>query len=285
MTTILDVINKTTPYLEQHGVASPRLTIELLLAHLLKIQRLQLYLDFERSLDEALLNQLRPMVRRCVNGEPLQYITGVAHFYGLAFAVDPRVLIPRPETELLVEAVVDRLKQIGNDAPTVIDVGTGSGCIAVTLAKTMPRAQVYAVDHQADALAVAEANAAAHRVEKRIRFLQSDLLSNIPVDVTADVVVSNPPYIAEAEMAGLPKEVRDFEPVTALAAGEDGLKVYQCLATKARPVLNAHGFLALEVGAGQRLAVQRLFEQQGFAMAKVVTDLQGHERVLILQNG
>lgn len=289
MPTILEVINKTVPYFETRGVESPRLTIELLLAHLLRVKRLQLYLDFERELDQATLDQLREMVRRRADGEPVQYVTGLAHFCGLEFQVDRRVLIPRPETELLVETVIEELRSALNTEPrtptTLVDVGTGSGCIAVALAQRLPVAEICALDSSTDALTLAAANAQRHQVEKRIRFFQSDLLTDLPVSVRADGIVSNPPYIAEGELATLPKEVRDFEPVTALAAGEDGLKVYQRLATTAGPVLKPTGWIALELGAGQRPAVQRLFEEQGFAVVRVVKDLQGHERVMVLRRG
>jgi len=275
--TILEVINKTTPYFEKHGVDSPRLTIELLLAHVLQKKRMQLYLEFEQGLDEPTLEKLRPLVKRRVDGEPLQYITGATEFFGLKFAVDRRVLIPRPETELLVETVIAR-------APaTVVEVGVGSGCIAVTLAKKLPATELWAVDVSADALAVAQANAARHEVEKRIRFLESDLLSNLPVSLQVEAIVSNPPYIASGDWAKLPKEVRDFEPALALTAGEDGLEIIRRLVTTARRILSPTGFVALEIGAGQRGAVETIFGGAQFVVRDVVKDLQGHERVMVAQ--
>ena len=275
--TILEVINKTTPYFEKHGVDSPRLTIELLLAHVLQKKRMQLYLEFEQGLDEPTLEKLRPLVKRRVDGEPLQYITGATEFFGLKFVVDRRVLIPRPETELLVETVIAR-------APaTVVEVGVGSGCIAVTLAKKLPATELWAVDVSADALAVAQANAARHEVEKRIRFLESDLLSNLPVSLQVEAIVSNPPYIASGDWAKLPKEVRDFEPALALTAGEDGLEIIRRLVTTARRILSPTGFVALEIGAGQRGAVETIFGGAQFVVRDVVKDLQGHERVMVAQ--
>jgi release factor glutamine methyltransferase len=280
---ILDVINKTTPFFEKQGIESPRLTIELLLAHLLKKKRLELYLDFEREMDEPTLEKLRELVRRRAAGEPLQYITGEAEFFGLKFAVDKRVLIPRPETELLVETVLKRLKPLEEQkqALTIVDVGTGSGCIAVALAKNLPTAEIVAMDVSNDALEVARGNAKMNGVEKNIRFLQSDLLQNLPGSQGADAVVSNPPYIATGELADLPKEVRDFEPVRALSAGEDGFEVFQRLVMDARCVLKPPGFLALEIGAGQRPAVEILFVKAGYEVDQVVKDLQGHERVVV----
>ncbi len=284
--TILEVINKTTPYFEKQGIESPRLTIELLLAHLLKKKRLQLYLEFERNLDETTLEALRGMVKRRVAGEPLQYITGETEFCGLRLMVDKRVLIPRPETELLVETVAGRVKGEGEErkaAARIVDVGTGSGCIAIALAKKFPDAEIIGLDASRDALDVARGNATLHQIEKNIRFLESDLLQNLDDSLRVDVIVSNPPYIADGEMAKLPKEVRDFEPVCALQAGEDGLKVIRRLVMDARRFLSPSGFMALELGAGQRAAVEEFFGQQGYDVVEVVEDLQGHERVIVAQ--
>ena len=288
---ILEVINRTTTYFEKQGIESPRLTIELLLAHLLEKKRLDLYLEFERELDEGTLAKLRELVKRRAGGEPLQYITGETEFYGLKFMVDKRVLIPRAETEMLVETVVKRLKPadgtpVDRALPTtIIDVGTGSGCIAIALAKKLPTAEISALDISPDALEVARGNAGLHHVEKKVRFFESDLLEGLPSSFVAEAVVSNPPYIADGELAKLPKEVRDFEPVRALAAGEDGLKVIRRLVMNAKRVLSASGFVALEIGAGQREAVEGIFGQQGYAVVEVVKDLQGHERVVVAQPG
>jgi len=280
---ILDVINRTVPFLEKHGVESPRLNIELLLAHVLGKRRLDLYLEFERELDEPTLEKLREMVKRRAAGEPLQYITGEVEFCGLKFAVDRRVLIPRPETELLLETVLEQVKPLTtHHSPlTIIDLCTGSGCIAVALAKKVDGAEVYATDSSAEALAVARGNAARHGVEKKIRFLQGDLLQVIPDSLRVDVLVSNPPYIASGELAGLPREIRDFEPVQALVAGEDGLKVIRRIVSDASRFLLPDGILALELGAGQRAVVEPLCAAHGLQLTKVVRDLQGHERVIV----
>ena len=272
---ILELINKTTPYLEKAGIASPRLTIELLLAHVLKKKRLQLYLEFERELDEATLEILRGLVKRRVAGEPLQYVTGETEFCGLKLAVDRRVLIPRPETELLVEIVAAR------QPATVVDVGTGSGCIALALAQRLPASEITATDISPDALAVARVNAARYDSKNSTRFLLGDLLSTLPDSFTADAIVSNPPYIASGELTQLPKEVKDFEPAQALFAGADGLEVIRRLVVDAKRFLSPAGFVALEIGAGQRAAVAELFESAGYTVAQVEKDLQGHERVIV----
>jgi release factor glutamine methyltransferase len=271
---IIEVINRTTPYFEKQGIESPRLTIELLLAHLLKKRRLDLYLEFERELDEATLAALREMVRRRTEGEPLQYITGEAEFCGLKFAVDRRVLIPRTETELLVEMVAERMKSRVQSPESRVRV--------VALGKRLgEEAEIEATDVSAEALVVAESNAKRHGIEKRIRFLKGDLLSVLPDSLRVDAIVSNPPYIASGDWAGLPKEVRDFEPTQALVAGEDGLEVYRRIAADARRFLLPDGFLSLELGAGQRAAVERLLTENGWTMDQVVKDLQGHERVIV----
>jgi release factor glutamine methyltransferase len=273
--TILEVINKTTLYLQKQGIESPRLTIEMLLAHVLQKKRLQLYLEFERELDAATLDRLRELVKRRVTGEPVQYVTGSVEFCGLRLAVDRRVLIPRPETELLVEVVAAR------QPARVVDVGTGSGCIALALAKKLPAAQITGLDASQDALAVAEANAKTHGLEKKVRFLRSDLLSEFACSAPVEAVVSNPPYISRGDYARLPKEVKDFEPESALVAGADGLDVYRRLVLEARSILSPTGFLALELGAGQRSAVAELLTGAGFAVAQVEKDLQGHDRVIV----
>jgi len=269
--TILEVINKTTPYLEKNGIESPRLTIELLLAHVLQKKRLQLYLEFERELDEPTLGKLREMVKRRMTGEPLQYIIGEADFGGLKFAVDRRCLIPRPETELLVAAVAARSPK------TIIDVGTGSGCIAVTLAKKLPGSEVIAIDVSAEALAVAQGNATRHEAGN-IQWVHGDLL---PAGIQVAAIVSNPPYIMTGDMPGLPREVRDFEPALALVAGVDGLDVFRRLIPACHAALTPNGFVAYEMGAGQCAAVAGLLEQAQFRVEEIIKDLQGHERVIV----
>lgn len=280
---ILEVINKTTPFFEKHGVDSPRLTIELLLAHVLGKKRLELYLEFEREVDAAKLEVLRDLVRRRADGEPVQYITGEAEFHGLKFHVDRRVLIPRPETELLAETVLEDVASGADTAPVLVDLCTGSGCIAVTLAKRRPTATVYALDVSDDALAVARMNAERHGVEKIIRFFRGDLLEALPENAKADAIVSNPPYVATGDLAALPKEVRDFEPRLALEAGKDGLDVYGRIAAQAAGRLTSSGRLYLELGAGQRAAVECLLAAHGFGVVRVERDLQGHDRVLVAQ--
>lgn len=279
---VLDVIQATTSFFEQRGVDSPRLTIELILAHVLQKKRLELYLEFERVLNEPTLAILRELVRRRAAGEPLQYVLGRAEFYGLEFAVDKRVLIPRPETELLVAEVVAACR--GREALAILDVGTGSGCIAVALARNLPQVTLTATDRSSRALELARANALRHGVADRIRFIESDLFAALGGG-SFDWIVSNPPYIAAAEAGSLPREVRKHEPPEALFGGADGLDVIRRLIVGAPPFLKPGGRLALEIGAGQSEAVQKLFAQARYQVEKVARDLQNHERLIIATHG
>lgn len=219
--------------------------------------------------------------RRCA-GEPIQYISGEAEFYGLPFAVDRDVLIPRPETEHLVEKTIglaQELREAGMiSEPRIVDVGTGSGAIAVALAHALPLAEITATEISPAALAVAKANATRNGVAERVRFLAGDLLEPAAGE-TFDFVVSNPPYVAERERATLDVEVRDYEPGQALFAGEDGLDVYRRLVPEAFSVLKAGGFLLLEIGSGQQEAMQALLKKEGFTGIEYSADLQGIPRV------
>ena len=215
-------------------------------------------------------------IERRRNGEPIQYITGETEFYGLPFRVTRDVLIPRPETEHLVEKVMELAG--GMAQPRIMDVGTGSGAIAVALAVKMPQAAVTAIDISSAALGLARENAGRNEVEGRIRFLCGDLLAPV-ADERFDLVVSNPPYVAEGDHSSLAVEVRDFEPGTALFAGEDGLMVYRRLIPAALSVIVSGGWIALEIGYGQETAIRGLLAEAGFAEIGFTTDLQGIPRV------
>ncbi|MBI5685675.1 MAG: peptide chain release factor N(5)-glutamine methyltransferase [Verrucomicrobia bacterium] len=272
---ILEIIQRTTDFFQRQGVDSPRLTIELMVAHVLKRKRLELYLDFEREITEPALDTLREMVKRRAAGEPLQYVLGVVNFYGFDFAVDKRVLVPRPETELLVDYVVKNSAA----AKSIADLGTGSGAIAIALAKSLASARVLAVDASVEALEVARANAAA--LDGRVEFFQGDLLAPLPAGLQCDWVVSNPPYIPSGEIALLPREIRDHEPRAALDGGADGLDIVRRIAAEAKPWLSAGGRVAVEIGAGQGSAAERIFLDNGYRVEKMLSDWQGHPRVLV----
>jgi release factor glutamine methyltransferase len=238
-----------SPHLRDHAHRDA----ELLLLHVLKLDRAALLAHPTRVLTEKQFSDYQAAVQRRLLCEPIQYIIGQQEFFGLALKVTPATLIPRPETEHLVEAVLGRLPA---DQPMrILDVGTGTGAIALALAAHLPRAQVTAVDLSAEALEVARENAAAHGLEFRVHFLLSDLLAGLPaIDQTAafDAIVSNPPYIPESERAELHPQVRDFEPARALFAGSRGLDIYRRLISQAYAALKPGGLLALEIGHGQR---------------------------------
>ena len=247
----------------------------LLLMTQLGIERATLRAHPERTLDREQLASYQGLIERRLRFEPVQYIVGTQEFFGLEFAVTPAVLIPRPETELLVEAVLARA---GAEAH-ILDVGTGSGAIAIALAHRLPGASVTAVDLSAEALAAAGGNAARHGVEGRVRLVESDLLEALEPGETFDVIVANPPYIPELDGAGLHPQVRDFEPALALFAGEDGMAVYRRLIPQAWEHLRADGWLVLEIGYGQQAAIARLLE--GWAEVEFLNDLQSIPRVAL----
>jgi release factor glutamine methyltransferase len=248
----------------------------LLLRHTLSISHATLLANPERivTLDEQAAYQAL-IVRRLTN-EPIQYITGEQEFYGLALQVTPAVLIPRPETEILVESVLAGLD--ASQPIRILDIGTGSGAIAIALAHRLPNAQITAVDLSTAALEVAAANAARHSLTARIRFLESDLLDGVQ-DETFDAIVSNPPYVPDADCESLHPQVRDHEPASALFAGPDGLDIYRRLIPQAQVALAPNGLLALEIGHGQRSALAEL--QQAWGDLRFVDDLQQIPRVAL----
>ena len=248
--------------------------------HALGISRASLLANPLRELTQAEQSEYSAQIAERATGKPIQYITGTQEFYGLAFAVSGDVLIPRPETEHLVEAVIARVP--ADRAVRIVNVGTGSGAIAIALAAHLPKAQVTAVDLSAAALAVAKRNAESLGVARRVRFLQSDLLATCAGE-QFDAVVSNPPYIADAERATLEVQVREFEPAGALFAGSTGFEVYERLIPQAWNALLPGGLLAMEMGFGQSA---RLMELLGaWREVEVVDDLQGIPRVVLARRG
>ncbi|MFO7300963.1 MAG: peptide chain release factor N(5)-glutamine methyltransferase [Acidobacteriota bacterium] len=229
-----------------------------------------------------LLERFNLLIARRAAGEPVAYLVGEKEFYGRSFRVGPAVLIPRPETELLVERALAAVDALDRPDLRVIDVGTGSGCIAVTLVCERPSLRVTATDVSAEALALAKENAARHDAVDRIAFVHAPLTGGA-VDV--DLIVSNPPYIPEAHREQLMPDVRDFEPHGALFGGEDGLAVIRALADDARRALRGHGVLLVEIGFGQAADVQRLLEARGFGSIRVHRDLAGIERVVEARPG
>jgi release factor glutamine methyltransferase len=281
--TVLDVIQRSARFLEEKGVESPRLQIELLLAHALGMPRLQLYLNFDRPLSPAELERMRKDVKRRANREPLQHILGTTSFCGLDLKVGPQALIPRPETELLAEKGWTFLNLTGSKRETrALDFGTGTGCLAIALAVQAPLARIYALDISPEALALARENAGRHQVASRIEFIQSQGVQSLPEDLEFDLIISNPPYIPTAEIETLDPEVRDHDPRVALDGGPDGLDCYRYLARNTSGLLRAGGKMMLEFGDGQAAPLRELFEAETWTVESVEPDLSARPRILIL---
>ncbi|GAB6083077.1 peptide chain release factor N(5)-glutamine methyltransferase [Desulfuromonas carbonis] len=272
--TVLKILKWTSGYLAERGIDNGRLDAELLLADLLQLDRVGLYLNFDRPLNAAELTDFRQRVGRRARREPLQYILGRAEFWSLPFRVGPAVLVPRPDTEVLVEEALAR----ATPAARILDVGTGSGAIAVALAHELPAARVAAVDISKEALLLAAENARVNGVAERVTFTPGDL--HALADGEFDLVVANPPYIAATDLAGLMPEVRDFEPQLALDGGSDGLDAYRALARQASKLLVPGGWLLVEVGAGQAPAVQELLAAAGLGELFCRADYAGIPRVV-----
>ena len=278
--TVLEAIQKSTDFLAKKGVDSPRLQSELLLAHVLKTQRLKLYLDFARNLTDSETTALRELIQRRGAREPLQHILGTACFWGLDLAVNTSVLIPRPETELLAEQGWKFLNSL-NRTSSFLDFGTGSGCIAITICHFAKQSHGVALDKSPEALAVASANSAKHSVNDRLQFLQSDAFLALPHSERFDLIISNPPYIPSAEIGTLQEEVRKFDPHTALDGGPDGLDFYRLLASEAASRLNFGGKLMVEFGDGQEDAMEGIFCAEGWMIESVQKDYTLRPRILI----
>ena len=279
MLTLLDVIKKTAEFFEGKGIEGGRLNAEILIGHALGLKRMQLYLQFERVLTEPELDKIRLLVRRRGQREPAQYIVGETDFGGLKLKTDRRALIPRPETERLVEIVLERWA--AQPAARVLDLGTGGGAIVLALAHAWPGAACMAVDSSEEALALARENAAGTGQAGRITFLCSDWLARVPADARFDLIVANPPYLSEEETAQALPEVRGFEPALALASGKDGMAALREIVRTAPGFLAAGGMLALETGPLQHRELLRLAGENGLARAESLKDLTGRDRFLL----
>lgn len=279
--TVGRLLTWTTDYLKQQGVEGARLDAEILLAEARGCRRIDLYASFAEPASDETRAAFRELVRRRAEGTPVAYLVGRREFYSLPFRVTPDVLIPRPETEFLVVALLDRIKQGRFDGPIrIADVGTGSGIIAVCAAKHASAARVTAIDIHRPALAVAATNVADHGVAERIELIQSDLFASLPAERRFDFVVSNPPYVSTSEMALLAPEVRDHEPQVALLAGERGTDVIERLLPQAAERLAPGGWLLLEISPMLAQTVERLIAAQGaFELAPTIKDLAGLPRV------
>ncbi len=285
--TILKILQWTTSFFKSHAIDSPRLTAEILLAHILGIRRLDLYLRFDQPLNGQELSLFREVIKRRVGREPVAYITGNREFWGIDFTVTPDVLIPRPETEFLVE---ESLKLIPADAALrrfrVLDVGTGSGAVIIALAVNRPGHLYFASDISQNSISVASANASQNRVKENIAFLVGALFSAVNPDSETsddqkfDLIISNPPYIPSADIAGLAPEVGRYEPLQALDGGADGLDIIKKMIHDAPDVLKKHGFLMIEIGYDQKDRVAQIVCDDGrYTDLVFIRDYSGHDRV------
>ncbi len=308
--TFQQLIRELSVPLAAQEIESPRLTAELLVCHAVGKKRLDLLLDSQAVIAPRQIKRAKEMAERRARGEPLQYILGVVEFCRCEIAVDPRVLIPRPETELLVETLTKKLNASPNvvtlseakglrRAPQneillpqlrdqndktnlqLLDLCTGSGCIAIALAKEFPQAQITATDISEDALSVAHTNAKRNGAEKQINFLCGDIFDSLPSDKKFHAIVSNPPYIAESAFASLQREIREHEPRAALVSGESGLEALEKIIRQSRNFLVSSGVLALEIGFDQREQVKQFLDRFSYKEIEFVRDLQGHSRVAV----
>jgi len=278
---IAEVLKEAATILENAGVPEARREAGSLLSFVLAKDRTFLISHAEDQVSDDSFERFREFIERRAAGEPLQYITGVQDFFGREFRVTPDVLIPRPETELLVEAA---LEKVGASAPLVCDVGTGSGCIAVTLLCELPDSCAVAVDKSTAALEIAGLNARNHSVADRAAFLVSDCFDALDSgEYQFDLIISNPPYVAEAVVAGLQREVRDHEPLVALSPGPDGLSIIRRLLKEAPAFLKPNGHMLMEIGFDQGEAVQSLVDDVFWSMLDILPDLQYIPRIVVLQ--
>jgi release factor glutamine methyltransferase len=286
--TVLEVLQSTTAYFKKRDIDSPRLNAEHLLAHVLRRKRIELYLEFERSLAETELAPLRELVRRRGQGEPLQHLLGTVEFAGRVFLCDKRALVPRPETEELVERIIqstinsESFREQGHYPSTILDVGTGSGVIALTLAAQFPEAEVDAVDISDDALALARENAARLDLQGRVRFAKGHLLTE--VKGAFDLIVANLPYVATGDRPALSREVL-HDPAVAVFAGERGDELLRELISAARDRLRPGGMLALEVGIGQADNLASLLAEKNYHDIASIRDYCGVIRILFGRYG
>ena len=280
MITVLESINLSAQYLSQKGIESPRTNAELLLADILNCKRLDLYISFERPLSEDEVQKYREHIKRRSRFEPLQYIIGKVEFYGLELKVSPSVLIPRPETELLVENVLNQFPK--EQKLIILDIGSGSGNIAIALAVNLLSSKIVSTDVSEEALLVAKENSERHNVSERIKFVKHNILkndlSNFPM---FDVVVSNPPYVSKESYLTLQKEIVNFEPAVAVTDNKDGFTFYREISSKVSVKLKENGKLFFEVAQGQMEAVAKIMTKNNFRNIRVIKDYQNIDRVII----
>ena len=279
--TIGKILKWTEEYFTKAGIDTPRLDGEVLLCHVLQKERIHLYVHFDQPLTKEELARYKACIKERVQHKPVAYIVGHKDFMGLDFKVNESTLIPRPDTEILVEAVISRLKTGQGSLGTIADIGTGSGAICLSLLNYLPELRAVTVDISSQALGVARENADNLGLSDRVEFYQGDLLEPI-AGRQFTAIVSNPPYIPQGDIGSLEPDVKDFEPISALAAGGDGLDYYRRLVAEAGNLLVEDGFLALEAGINQAGAIKELGLAHGWGQCEIVKDLAGIDRVVIL---
>ena len=273
---IIEIIKWGEEYFELKGFENPKQEIEWLLCDLLQLKRIDLYLKFEDIINKSKLKKLKNWIKRRIEREPLQYITGKVEFYGLKFISTPQALIPRPETERLVDITINSLKKIPE--PKILEIGTGSGCVSIAVSNKKPRANILSLDISKNALELAEINAKSNNC-KNINFLEMDFLNEIP-DGRFDILISNPPYIPQKEIENIMPEVKDYEPRIALTDFEEGLNFYYRIAKVGRTLI-PNGIIILEVGLGNHpQKVFSLFKEAGFDQLELIKDYNNNERIL-----
>lgn len=278
---VINLIGWTEKYFLSKGLENGRNIGEILLQHLLDCKRVELYFGSEKQLTQDTIKTFHSWIQRLIKNEPLQYITGTIEFYGLELMITPAVFIPRPETERVVDIALQILKTV--ISPKILDVGTGSGCIAIALANELPEASVTGIDIDPNMLKVAQKNADLHKINNII-FKQMDIQKEIPKE-SYNLIVSNPPYIPLNEISDLEKNIKDFEPRIALTDGADGLTFYHRLASVASKILHSNGYLIMEVGQGNHpQKALKLFKNNAFASNKLIQDYNGDDRVLKVQS-
>ena len=278
---VINLIGWTEKYFLSKGLENGRNIGEILLQHLLDCKRVELYFGSEKQLTQDTIKTFHSWIQRLIKNEPLQYITGTIEFYGLELMITPAVFIPRPETERVVDIALQILKTV--ISPKILDVGTGSGCIAIALANELPEASVTGIDIDPNMLKLAQKNADLHKINNII-FKQMDIQKEIPKE-SYNLIVSNPPYIPLNEISDLEKNIKDFEPRIALTDGADGLTFYHRLASVASKILHSNGYLIMEVGQGNHpQKALKLFKNNAFASNKLIQDYNGDDRVLKVQS-
>ena len=278
---VINLIGWTEKYFLSKGLENGRNIGEILLQHLLDCKRVELYFGSEKQLTQDTIKTYHSWIQRLIKNEPLQYITGTIEFYGLELMITPAVFIPRPETERVVDIALQILKTV--ISPKILDVGTGSGCIAIALANELPEASVTGIDIDPNMLKLAQKNADLHKINNII-FKQMDIQKEIPKE-SYNLIVSNPPYIPLNEISDLEKNIKDFEPRIALTDGADGLTFYHRLASVSSKILHSNGYLIMEVGQDNHpQKALKLFKNNAFASNKLIQDYNGDDRVLKVQS-